>query len=236
MSCGFTSTTYDPCIDISLNLDTPNCSPTALANKSVKRNENTGISTLLGCLDLFTKPEKLDADQKFFCENCQERQDSLKQMSIKRLPSVLCLHIKRFEHSPVRKMSRKIDRYLQFPFGLDMNPYLSSSVVRNRFGNRIFSFEGDDLDTSAEYEIFAVVTHSGMLDSGHYMTYLRLRNQWYKCDDAWITEVDDGIVRASQCYMLFYVQKTLYYKANEDLSCQPISSRRDPFVPIAGCC
>ncbi|KAH7574053.1 hypothetical protein JRO89_XS03G0245100 [Xanthoceras sorbifolium] len=236
MCCGFTSTTYDPCIDISVNLDTPNCSPTGLANKSVKPNENTGISTLVGCLDLFTKPEKLGSDQKFFCENCQERQDSVKQMSIKRLPSVLCLHIKRFEHSPARKMSRKIDRYLQFPFGLDMNPYLSSSVVRNRFGNRIFAFEGDDLDTSAEYEIFAVVTHSGMLDSGHYVTYLRLTNQWYKCDDAWITEVDEGVVRASQCYMLFYVQKTLYYKANEDLSCQPISSRRDPFVPIAGCC
>ncbi|KAK2659219.1 hypothetical protein Ddye_005752 [Dipteronia dyeriana] len=236
MSCGFTSTTYDPCIDISLNLDTPNCPPTNFVNKSVKPTENTGISTLSGCLDLFTKPEKLGSDQKYFCENCQERQESLKQMCIKRLPSVLCLHVKRFEHSPIKKMSRKIDRYLQFPFGLDMSPYLSSSVVRNRFGNRIFGFEGDDLDTSAEYEIFAVVTHSGMLDSGHYLTYLRLRNQWYKCDDAWINEVDERVVRASQCYMLFYVQKTHYYKANEDLSCQPISSRKDPFVPIAGCC
>jgi hypothetical protein len=28
----------------------------------------------------------------------------------------------------------------------------------------------------------------------------------------------------------------LYYKANEDLSCTPMPSRRDPFVPIAGCC
>ncbi|XP_031279713.1 ubiquitin C-terminal hydrolase 22 [Pistacia vera] len=235
MSCGFTSTTYDPCLDISLNLDTVNCSSTDSPNKSTKHNENTDVSTLLGCLDLFTRPEKLGSDQKFFCENCQERQDSLKQMSIKRLPLVLCLHIKRFEHSSIRKMSRKIDRYLQFPFCLDMNPYLSSSVVRNRFGNRIFSFGGDDLDTSAEFEIFAVVTHSGMLDAGHYVTYLRLKKQWYKCDDAWVTEVDEGVVRASQCYMLFYVQKMLYYKENEDYSSQPVPSQSDPFLTISGC-
>lgn len=237
MSCGFTSTTYDPCVDISLNLDTVNCSSADSPNKSIKHNDNTYVSTLLGCLDLFTRPEKLGSDQKFFCENCQERQDSLKQMSIKRLPLVLCLHIKRFEHSSIRKMSRKIDRYLQFPFSLDMNPYLSSSVVRSRFGNRIFPFEGNDSDTSAEFEIFAVVTHSGMLDAGHYVTYLRLKEQWYKCDDAWVTEVDEGIVRASQCYMLFYVQKMLYYKENEDLSSQPlVPSQSDPFVAINGCC
>ncbi|XP_011031424.1 PREDICTED: ubiquitin carboxyl-terminal hydrolase 22 [Populus euphratica] len=235
-TCGFTSTTYDPCVDISLNMDTSSFCSVDVANKSVRPNEDTGRSTLLACLDLFTRPERLGSDQKLYCQNCQEKRDSLKQMSIKRLPLVLSLHIKRFEHSSLRRTSRKIDWHLQFPFSLDMTPYLSPSIVRNRFGNRIFGFESDEADISAEFEIFAVVTHSGMLDSGHYVTYLRLQNQWYKCDDAWITEVDERIVRASQCYMIFYVQRMLYYKANEDLSCTPMPSRRDPFVPIAGCC
>ncbi|XP_058222259.1 ubiquitin C-terminal hydrolase 22 [Rhododendron vialii] len=218
MSCGFTSTTYDPCVDISLDL-----------------NSNTP-STLVGCLDLFTRPEKLGSDLKFFCQDCQERRDSLKQMSIRRLPSVLCLHIKRFEHSSIRKMSRKIDRHLQFPFSLDMSPYLSSSIVRKRFGNRIFSFEGDETDISTDFEVFAVVTHSGMLESGHYVTYLRLKNQWYKCDDAWINEVDEEVVRASQSYLIYYVQKVLSHRVSEDLSCLLVSPRGDTFVPIAGCC
>ncbi|XP_057959603.1 ubiquitin C-terminal hydrolase 22 [Malania oleifera] len=239
-ACGFISTTYDPCVDISLDLDTSTCSTKDVSNRPVKPNdndfENTSISTLLGCLDLFTRPEKLGSDQKLYCQNCQERRDSLKQMSIRKLPLVLCLHIKRFEHSPVRKMSRKIDRYLQFPFSLDMAPYLSSSVVRNKFGNRIFAFDGDDSDASSEFEVFAVVTHSGMLESGHYITYLHLSNQWYKCDDAWITEVDEEMVRASQCYLMYYVQKVFYYKASEDLSCLPMSPSRERFVPIAGCC
>lgn len=236
-TCGFTSTTYDPCVDISLNLDMSFCPSTGMTNKTTKPNENAIISTLLGCLDLFTRPEKLGPDQKLYCQNCQERRNSLKQMSIRRLPIVLCLHIKRFEHSTIRKMSRKIDQYLQFPFSLDMTPYLSSSIVRNRFGNRIFTFEGDESETCTEFEVFAVVTHSGMLESGHYVTYVRVRNRWYKCDDAWITEVDEGVVRASQCYLMYYVQKGFYYKASEDLSCLPMSPPGgESYLPIAGCC
>ncbi|KAK4485834.1 hypothetical protein RD792_006144 [Penstemon davidsonii] len=233
-SCGFTSSTYDPCLDISLDLNISASSSSS--DFTSKPNETIPVSTLAGSLDLFTRPEKLGSDQKIYCENCREKQNALKQMSIKKLPLVLCLHIKRFEHSTIRKMSRKIDRHLQFPFSLDMNPYLSSSIVKKRFGNRIFSFEGDELDVSTEFEVFAVVTHSGMLESGHYVTYLRLTNQWYRCDDAWITEVDEEVVRASQCYLMFYVQKVICNKGSDDMSCQPVLPLADPFVPIAGYC
>ncbi|KAF8389254.1 hypothetical protein HHK36_025947 [Tetracentron sinense] len=236
ITCGFTSTTCDPCVDLSLDLGPSNGSSTVVADKSRKPSKNTGVSTLVGCLDLFTRPERLGSDQKLYCPHCRERRDSLKQMSIRRLPLVLCLHIKRFEHSPIRKMSRKIDWHLQFPFSLDMAPYLSSSIVRNRFGNRIFAFEGDGSDMSTEFELFAVVTHSGKLESGHYVTYLRLRNQWYKCDDAWITEVSEQTVRASQGYMMYYIQKMPFYKASEELNHLPISPRGDPFLSTAECC
>lgn len=235
-TCGFTSTTYDPCVDISLDLHTSRCSPKNQLNQSVKINASSSISTLLGCLDFFTKPERLGSDQQLYCQSCDAMRDSLKQMSIRRLPPVLCLHIKRFEHSHVRKMSRKVDRHVQFPFSLDMSPYMSSSIVRNRFGNRIYAFEADEAEVSTEYDIFAVVTHSGMLESGHYVTYLRLRNRWYKCDDAWVTEVNEGIVRASQCYLVYYVQRAFHHPVSEDLGCLPMSPRRDSFEPIAGCC
>ncbi|CAN4113081.1 unnamed protein product [Withania somnifera] len=229
-ACGFTSTTYDPCIDISLDLELSQGSSAKITSKKShnthkkgaepgKSSQNARLSTLRGCLDHFTRPEKLGSDQKFFCQHCKVRQESLKQMSIRKLPLVSCFHIKRFEHSVIKKMSRKVDHYLQFPFSLDMSPYLSSSILRSRFGNRIFSFDGDEQDTScessSEFELFAVITHTGKLDAGHYVTYLRLSNQWYKCDDAWITQVSENIVRAAQGYMMFYVQKMLYYKASE---------------------
>ncbi|CAN1798925.1 Ubiquitin C-terminal hydrolase 22 [Linum perenne] len=229
MACGFTSTTYDPCVDISLDLD-PHQGSYGKASSvkvhhthngdadSLSSSQSPTMSTLMGCLDRFTRPERLGSDQKFFCQRCKVNQESLKQMSIRKLPLVSCFHIKRFEHSHTRRMSRKVDRYLQFPFSLNMAPYLSSSILRSRFGNRVFSFEGDEPEVSnemsSEFELFAVVTHSGKLDAGHYVTYLRLGNQWYKCDDAWITRVNEKVVRAAQGYMMFYVQKMLYYRAS----------------------
>lgn len=227
MMCGFTSTTYDPCVDISLDLE-PNLPEVGPQKSQYSCNEeadtmdlssNSRTSTLTGCLDRFTRPERLGADQKFFCQQCQVRQESLKQMSIRKLPLVSCFHIKRFEHSSFRNTARKLDRYLQFPFSLDMSPYMSSSILRSRFGNRICSVEGEHKDVpdelSSEFELFAVITHTGKLNAGHYVTYLRLSNQWYKCDDAWITQVSESIVRAAQGYMMFYVQKKLYYKASQ---------------------
>ncbi|KAF6158092.1 hypothetical protein GIB67_014886 [Kingdonia uniflora] len=229
-ACGYTSTTYDPCVDISLDLD-PNYGSSTKTSSTKSHHTFNGEtadrpqSTLMGCLERFTRPERLGSAEKFFCQQCQIRQESLKQMSLKKLPLVLCFHIKRFEHSNTRKMpmSRKVDRYLQFPFSLDMSSYISSSILRGRFGNRIFAFGGDEKDISpselpSNFELFALVTHSGKLEAGHYVTYLRLDNQWYKCDDAWITQVNENIVRAAQAYMMFYVQKTLYYKVSENLT------------------
>eukprot|EP00249_Psilotum_nudum_P019156 c27119_g3_i2 orf=657-2465(+) len=234
--CGFTSTTYDPCIDISLDLDPGTISdkfrPASFVRNgsfvwSGRRSSGTilsmGTSTMSGCLDRFTRPEKLESNEKFFCQMCQIQQESVKQMSVKKLPLVLCFHIKRFEHSSSCNTSRKVDRFVQFPFSVDMRPYLSSSIVSSRHGNRLFGLESNDSDSlssisaPAEFQLFAVVSHSGKLDSGHYICYLCLGGQWYKCDDAWVTEVSEDVVRASQGYMLYYVQKALSYKARETL-------------------
>ncbi|KAK3435808.1 hypothetical protein EUGRSUZ_C00530 [Eucalyptus grandis] len=166
MACGFTSTTYDPCLDISLDLEQSQRGSVKVTSakshhscngeaECVNSSQNSGIPTLMGCLDQFTRLERLGSDQKLFCQQCQVSQESLKQMSIRKLP--------------------------------------------------LFS---------SEFELFAVVTHAGKLDAGHYVTYLHLSNQWYKCDDAWITQVNENIVRAAQGYMMFYVQKMLYYRAS----------------------
>ncbi|CBI25549.3 unnamed protein product, partial [Vitis vinifera] len=101
MACGFTSTTYDPCVDISLDLEPNQGVSTKMGSTkshhscngeadSMNSSQNCGTSTLMGCLDRFTRPERLGSDQKFFCQQCQ------------------------------------------FPFSLDMAPYLSSSILRSR--------------------------------------------------------------------------------------------------------
>ncbi len=65
---------------------------------------------------------------------CCTAQHPRKQMSIRKLPPVLALHIKRFEHSSRKQHGRKLNTPVAFPItDLDVRPYLSSSVLRARY-------------------------------------------------------------------------------------------------------
>eukprot|EP00899_Mesostigma_viride_P006580 jgi/Mesvir1/15923/Mv08247-RA.1 len=265
-ACGYTSTTIDPFMDISLDIEVPfnapgqynagggnagASGPLSPQTKAVDGGAGAGgpgaavssppalpgstgargggphsggarSAILTGCLDRFVRPERLGPSAKFYCKRCCCWQESLKQMSVKQLPLVLCFHMKRFEHSATRKASRKIDRFVRFPIRqLDMAPYLSSSILRLRHGNRVPAAVGEGADDGSDgmdalYQLFAVVSHSGQMDSGHYVTFLRVGAEWYRCDDAWLTSVDEGAVRAAQAYLLFYVKKRFgYYQAGE---------------------
>jgi len=62
------------------------------------------------------------------------------------------------------------------------------------------------------YSLFAVVNHSGSLHNGHYTCYVRQQqDQWFKCDDAWITKATADEVLGSEGYLLFYHKKVLEY-------------------------
>lgn len=51
-------------------------------------------TTLGGCLHHFGRLERLSAS----CGACKKAQPCTKQMSLQRLPPVLCMHLKRFQH------------------------------------------------------------------------------------------------------------------------------------------
>lgn len=59
--------------------------------------------SLAACLRAFTKSERLGLQERCWCNHCDSLQDSAKQLSFHRLPSVLCFHLKRFRHSALSK-------------------------------------------------------------------------------------------------------------------------------------
>ena len=77
-----------------------------------------GVS-LEQCLELLVRPERLGAAQLFHCGACGGNREATKQLSVQKLPPVLCLHIKRFEHSlggaGGRAEGRKLDTHVAFP-------------------------------------------------------------------------------------------------------------------------
>lgn len=66
-----------------------------------------------------------------------------------------------------------------------------------------------NLQRSMVFDIFGVVTHSGNLESGHYVSYARVAGRWFKFDDAWVTAVDEEDVKRTEAYMLFYAEREL---------------------------
>jgi hypothetical protein len=107
--------------------------------------------SLAGCLRRFVRPETLGPAAHWHCSACGSRQAALKQMSIRRLPLVLCFHVKRFEHGGGAQRPKKLDVPMRFPLqGLDMAPFTTSEVLRSRAGgSRCSSSGAADEDAAA---------------------------------------------------------------------------------------
>ena len=199
-------------------------------------------TSLIRCLQRFARPEHLGTADAAFCSRCEVRRPCVKQLSLGRLPVVMTLHIKRFEHvhGGGGSGTRKLDTHVDFPVrGLDMSPYLSSSVLRERHGGRVAA-EMRPREAAAVkhalYDLFAVVAHSGGLDGGHYVAFVRgnacareggagaaaaaaaaggvdmsEEERWFRCDDHWVTPCSEDEVRGCQAYLLFYCQNSIAY-------------------------
>ncbi|XP_071524258.1 ubiquitin carboxyl-terminal hydrolase 16 isoform X2 [Panulirus ornatus] len=135
--------------------------------------------SVMSCLTNFTAPELLTGSNKISCENCtkvhnqqhlDDQRESVKSNASKQLlilspPAVLTLQLKRFHHMGFNLT--KVNRYVQFPLVLDIAPFTSS--ISLGLGNMSRG------QTQVLYGLYGVVEHSGRLNSGHYVAYVRSR-------------------------------------------------------------
>ncbi|KAL0458717.1 UNVERIFIED_CONTAM: Ubiquitin carboxyl-terminal hydrolase 20 [Sesamum latifolium] len=101
-SCDHFSDTYEPSIDLSLEIE--------------------DADDLLTALQSFTKVEKIeDPETKFTCEKCKEQVSIEKQLSFDQAPYVATFHLKRFKNDGC--LVQKIDKHVAFPLELDLVPF-----------------------------------------------------------------------------------------------------------------
>ncbi|KAM7530986.1 hypothetical protein LguiB_034396 [Lonicera macranthoides] len=105
-NCGHCSDTYEPFIDLSLEIE--------------------DVGSLPMALESFTKVEKIeDPDAKFTCEHCKEQVSVEKQLKLEEVPKVAALHLKRFKNDG--SFVEKIDKHVEFPLELDLGSYSSGN-------------------------------------------------------------------------------------------------------------
>jgi ubiquitin C-terminal hydrolase len=50
--------------------------------------------------------------------------------------------------------------------------------------------------------------HSGTLYGGHYIgEVLNDDGKWYRCNDSWVTSINEADLESSSAYVLFYIMK-----------------------------
>jgi ubiquitin carboxyl-terminal hydrolase 22/27/51 len=144
--------------------------------------------SLAACLHAFTKSERLSFSERCWCNHCGALQESAKQLSFHRLPSVLCFHLKRFRHSASSKQpSTKVDEFVEFPLhSLNMRPHTAAHVAAAGAG---VSGGPPPLEPLPEelYDLFGVAIHHGTISNGHYTAYVQSHAEWFHCDDALVS-------------------------------------------------
>jgi ubiquitin carboxyl-terminal hydrolase 36/42 len=99
-ACRYQSDTYEPFLDISLELK--------------------GATTLEAALRNFVQPEKLDKHNQYRCDRCKKLSQAVKRLSICRPPNVLNINLKRFN-----VFGQKIHKQLDFTETLNIAPFLT---------------------------------------------------------------------------------------------------------------
>ncbi|XP_057710639.1 ubiquitin carboxyl-terminal hydrolase 44 [Corythoichthys intestinalis] len=148
----------------------------------------------------FTETEALEGDI-YACDYCNSTRrrplskvvvltPAQKQLTVRKMPQVLRLHLKRFRWSG-RNHREKIGVHVSFDQLLDMDPYCCGEPGRYL------------------YELSAVVMHHGKgFGSGHYTAYCynSAGGFWVHCNDSKMNVCSVDEVCRAQAYILFYTQ------------------------------
>ena len=144
--------------------------------------------TLENCLNSFSRCEKLDESNEWYCSKCKEHRRGYKQLEIFRLPIYLILQLKRFKNRCGFFVNSKNSTFVKFPTeGLNMNKYL--------VGPKIMDYI---------YDLIGVSQHYGYSFIGHYTAACKNEGKWYEFDDENVKETSKENIINSNAYILIY--------------------------------
>lgn len=180
-------------LKVSYNLDLENVDGKALNLRGTiaEKIDRMGPSlsrSVADCLDIFTKEEMLDTDNKWYCPRCKDHKMASRETLLNRVPPILIIHLRRFKkvpgkHGHFTKMVTKID----VPMELDVSPFVYQPTQPHKFS------------------LFGVVNHFGNLNGGHYTASAKSDDgNWVYYDDDTAKRLRPDDVGSSAAYVLFF--------------------------------
>jgi ubiquitin carboxyl-terminal hydrolase 40 len=102
--------------------------------------------------------DELTEDNKLFCDNCNEKTDTLKGQRIQKLPPVLTFGLARFDIDYQRWERFKVNDRFEYPLELDISEYLDPESL--------------ETPENCHYELKSIIIHRGGAHGGHYHAYI----------------------------------------------------------------
>ena len=136
---------------------------------------------------------KLDSEVEKTSSDTKEPTTYTIQKLIKRLPKYLTIQMMRFCFKKEENDTAKIVRRVEHPFRLDVLPWLTPELRETFVKNR----EAHKDKNAGYYSLKAIITHQGRSsDSGHYIAFVKVSDQWFKFDDEKVKDVEDEDIQA----------------------------------------
>lgn len=202
--------------------------------------EKHGDVTLQELLAGFFAPENLDGPI-YHCEKCStqnhgalEYRTACKTTSIRKLPGVLRLHLKRFRWSGARR--EKIQTHVEFPLSLDLRAYSTTTTAAATLRDTMLLLPDDA--GSFVYDLVGVIVHEGRgINSGHYVSYCYNASvgSWIHCNDARVSVASEQTVLQAQGYVLFYAHREATSHVNQ-MPAAPATQRLPDTPPAKRWC
>ncbi|KAK7117959.1 hypothetical protein R3I94_023243 [Phoxinus phoxinus] len=124
--------------------------------------------------------------QQVYCQHCEMMMYSETSCSLQKVPSVLVLHLERFELDYDTMCCVKNYSSVEIPAQLSVK---------------------DEAVANHRYDLYAIANHSGSLSGGHYYADIKVAdNQWYHFDDSIAQKMcdPDKHLVSNEAYLLLY--------------------------------
>ncbi|XDV53611.1 hypothetical protein PO909_022066 [Leuciscus waleckii] len=142
-------------------------------------------------------------DQQIYCKDCERMMDTETICSLQKVPSVLVLHLERFEFDYDTMCCVKNYSPVQIPAQLSVR---------------------DEAGVNHMYDLYAIANHSGSLSGGHYYADIKSfeDQQWYRFNDDWVDQMCnfkcdlDNPFNSDKAYLLLYKKPSHSQTAEEE--------------------
>lgn len=155
---------------------------------------------IIDYLDKHFSTEILDEKNALKCSKCEKYTEAELRKSLWTTPVILVINFVRFvkEMALNRIILRKDNTFITYP----LTKLNISSII---------SPLNKDTTKCYEYDLYAVINHTGDMNAGHYYTYCldEQTNKWYVYNDAHVQEISVNSVVNQSAYMLFYIRRDM---------------------------